>query len=113
MFTDPDNKLAACSTQKTTFAETVSFALAQETARTISRPLVSKVQKMEVVKYIKERCRSKWEKTDKRLNLNASTVERVAIFKETVKRHGKDLDPSHHQGIRSRRITNHLRKSPR
>ena len=46
---DPDIKLAVCSTQKTTFAETVAFVLAQETARTISRPPVSKVRKMEVV----------------------------------------------------------------
>ena len=36
-------------TQKTTFAETVAFALGQETARTISRPQVSKVRQMEVV----------------------------------------------------------------
>ena len=46
---DPDIKLAVCSTQKTNFAETVAFALAQETARTISRPVVSKVRIMEVV----------------------------------------------------------------
>ena len=46
---DPDIKLAVCSTQKTTFAETVAFALRQETARTIARPQVSKVRIMEVV----------------------------------------------------------------
>ena len=33
---DSDIKLAVCYTQKTIFAETVAFALAQETARTIS-----------------------------------------------------------------------------
>ena len=37
---DPDIKLAVCSARKT------AFALAQETARTISRPPVSKVRKM-------------------------------------------------------------------
>ena len=46
---DPDIKLAICSTQNTTFAETVAFALGQETARTIARPSVSKVRKIEVV----------------------------------------------------------------
>ena len=46
---DPDIKLAVCFTQKTTFAETVAFALGQETARRISRPPVSKVRKMDVV----------------------------------------------------------------
>ena len=46
---DPDIKLAVCSTQKTTFAETVAFALGQETARTIARPPVSEVRKMQVM----------------------------------------------------------------
>ena len=41
---DPDIKLAVYSTQKI-----VAFAVGQETARTISRPSVSKVRKMEVV----------------------------------------------------------------
>ena len=44
---DPDIKLAVCSTQKTTFAETVAFALAQETVRTISRPPVNKMEVVE------------------------------------------------------------------
>ena len=35
---DPDIKLAVCSAQKKTFADTLAFALVQETARTISRP---------------------------------------------------------------------------
>ena len=43
-----DIKLAVCSTQKTSSAETVAFALAQETARTITRQVVSKVRTMEV-----------------------------------------------------------------
>ena len=30
---------------------------------------------------------------------NALTVEKVGIFKETVKRYGKVLNPFHHQGI--------------
>ena len=34
----------------TTFAETVDFALSQEAARTVSRPQVSKVRKVEIVK---------------------------------------------------------------
>ena len=46
---DSDIELAVCSTQKTTFAEAVPFALGQETAHIISRPPVSKVRKMEVV----------------------------------------------------------------
>ena len=46
---DPYIKLAVCSTQKTSFAEIVRFALAQEIARTVSRPVVSKVRTMEVV----------------------------------------------------------------
>ena len=40
---DPDIKLAVCSARKT------AFALAQETARTISRPPVRKVRLMELV----------------------------------------------------------------
>ena len=40
---DPDIKLAVCSTHK------ITFALAQETARTVSRSPVGKVLKMKVV----------------------------------------------------------------
>ena len=40
----PVIQLAVCSTDKSTFAETVTFALARETTRTISRPIVSKVR---------------------------------------------------------------------
>ena len=43
---DPDIKLEVRSTQKTIFAET--FALGQETTRTISKPPVSEVRKMEI-----------------------------------------------------------------
>ena len=57
--------------------------------------------------------KSKWEKMDKRLNLNASTVERMVISKEIVNHLGKDLDPSLRPGIISGRIVNHLHKSPR
>ena len=46
---DPDIKLSVCSTQMTTFAETVAFALTQESARTISIPQLSKVRKMKGV----------------------------------------------------------------
>ena len=46
---DPEIKLAVCSTQKATFAETVAFALAQETARAIFRPPIAKVRRMEIV----------------------------------------------------------------
>ena len=44
----PDIKLTVCSAQKTTFAEIVAIALVQETARTISRPQVTKVRKIKV-----------------------------------------------------------------
>lgn len=39
-------KLAVCSAQKTNFTEAVAFALAPETARTISRPQGTKVRKV-------------------------------------------------------------------
>ena len=48
-----------------------------------------------------------------RVNLNASIVERVVISKETVRHHGKDQGPPHHQRIRIGRTTNHLCKNPR
>ena len=95
---DPDIKLEVCFTQKSTFAETVAFALAQETARKISRPQVSKVQKIKVVEeeeYLsnkfKEMLKQVLDKLDKRLNLNASTVKRVTISKKIVKHRGKGL----------------------
>ena len=39
-------------------------------------------------------------------------MERVVIFKETVKHHGKYRDPPDHQGIRNGQTTNHLHKDP-
>ena len=42
---EPDIKLAICSTYKPTFAETVGYALAPETAGMIYSSQVSKVQK--------------------------------------------------------------------
>ena len=46
---DIDIKLSVCSTQKSTFAHTVVFALVRETIRTISRQQVNKVRRTEVV----------------------------------------------------------------
>ena len=46
---DSDIKLVVCCTKTITFAEILTFVLAQETARTISRLLVSKVRTMVVV----------------------------------------------------------------
>ena len=47
---DSEVRLVVCSAQKTTFAETVTFALAQETAHTISTLQVSKLRRINVVK---------------------------------------------------------------
>ena len=44
---DPEIKCATYESQKATFTETVSFALAQETARIISRPQIHKIRKLE------------------------------------------------------------------
>ncbi|XP_037820440.1 uncharacterized protein LOC119609656 [Lucilia sericata] len=46
---DPEIKHAVCATPKPSFAETVSFALAQETAKIISKPQIFKVRNVEVV----------------------------------------------------------------
>ena len=46
---DPEIKLAVCSAQKTISAEIMGFALAQETACTISTLQVSKVIRINVV----------------------------------------------------------------
>ena len=46
---DTDIKLAVYPTQKTTFADTVAFVLAQQTAPTIYAPQVSKVRRTKVV----------------------------------------------------------------
>ena len=46
---DPDIKLSVCSTLKRNFAETVAFALPQETAQVICRPQMDEVQKVEAV----------------------------------------------------------------
>ena len=93
---DPDIKLAVSSTQKTTFAETEAFALALETARTISRPPVNKVRKMKVVEEeesllneLKEMLKQVGETGQK------TKLKRVAISKEIIKRHGKDKRPKY------------------
>ncbi|XP_065356251.1 uncharacterized protein LOC135950648 [Calliphora vicina] len=46
---DPEIKHAVCATSKPSLAETVSFALAQETAKIISNPQICKVRNIEVV----------------------------------------------------------------
>lgn len=45
---DPEVRQLVCATQKLSFAETVAFALAQETAKLISRPQVCKVRGLEI-----------------------------------------------------------------
>ena len=81
---DPDIKLAVCSTQKTTFAETVTFALLQETARTISRPPISKVRKMEVVE--EDECI-----LSKIKEILAPTSEGPTISKSVMQQNNKNL----------------------
>ncbi|XP_075168511.1 uncharacterized protein LOC142240690 [Haematobia irritans] len=44
---DPDIKCATYASQKATFAETVTFAHAQETARLLARPQIHKVRRVE------------------------------------------------------------------
>ncbi|XP_065356144.1 uncharacterized protein LOC135950535, partial [Calliphora vicina] len=46
---DPEIKHAVCATPKPSFAETVSFALTQETAKIISKPQICKVRNIEVM----------------------------------------------------------------
>ena len=46
---DPEIKCATYASQKATFAEIVSYALVQETARLIARPQIHNVSRMEIV----------------------------------------------------------------
>ena len=45
---DPDIRCAVFATRQSSFAETVSFALAQETARIVSKPQICKLRGLEV-----------------------------------------------------------------